>query len=156
MKGFFVKWLVSAVALWFVVWIIPGITVDRFETLLLGSLILSLLNTFIRPLITLLTLPLQIFSLGFFTLLINGFLFFLAARMVEGFTVADFASAFWGALLFSSVSFILNLSVQPSGHFNFYYREYHSRPYSKNDNIIDVEGHEVDRKDERKIGPGDS
>ena len=151
MKGFFIKWIVSAAALWFVVWIIPGITVDRLESLILASLILSLLNTFIRPIITLLTLPLQIFTLGFFTLLVNGFLFLLASHLVEGFYVAGFSSAFCGALLFSVVSFILNISVSPSGRFHVYNRDDRDRPSPQDDNVIAVEGHEIDRKDEKKI-----
>lgn len=156
MRGFLIKWVVSAAALWFAVWIIPGITVDGFESLLQASLILTLLNTFIGPVITFLTLPLQVFTLGIFTLLVNGFLFFMASKMVEGFCVTDFTSAFWGALLFSIASFILNLSGHSRGKFNFYFQENHSRTSPKNDNIIDVEGHEVGREDEKKIGPGDS
>ena len=150
MNGFFIKWFISAVALWFVVWIIPGITVDRWETLGLASLILSLLNTFIRPAITWLTLPLQIFTLGIFTLLVNGFLFSLVGKMVEGFYVAEFASAFWGALLYSIFSFLLNIFVQPNGQFRFYYQGYRKQSSPPDDQVIDVEGHVIDGEEEKK------
>ena len=82
-RAFFIKWLLNTAALCIVVWIVPGITAVRLDSLALASLILGFLNTFIRPVLVAITLPLQIFTLGFFTLLINGFLFLLAGRMVD-------------------------------------------------------------------------
>ena len=150
MKGFFIKWVISSAALCCVVAIIPGISVARWDNLLIAALVLSLLNNFIRPILMVLTLPLQILSLGVFTLLMNGFLFFLAAKIVDGFYVDQFGSAFWGALLYSIVSFTLNYSIQPSGEFRVFYRNSRRESSSQDKNTIDVEGHVTDDGDEEK------
>ena len=85
MVAYFVKFIINTSALWLVVWLVPGISADRWETLVFASVILGLLNTFLRPIINLLTLPLQVFSLGLFTLVVNGFLLALAGQLVDRF-----------------------------------------------------------------------
>ncbi len=147
MTGFFVKWIINILALLVVVWVIPGISVDHLETAVLAAFVLGLLNAFLRPIIVYLTLPLQILSLGIFTLLINGFLFYLAGEMVKGFHVAGFASAFWGAFLFSIVSFLLNLFISSKGNISVHYQGYYSRPPERDENVIDVEGKVTDQSD---------
>ncbi|MFA5100196.1 MAG: phage holin family protein [Candidatus Omnitrophota bacterium] len=138
--GFFVRWWVNIIALLAVVLLVPGIHVDRFLTALLAALCLGLVNAFLRPLLIWLTLPLNILSLGFFTLLINGFLFFLVSRIVPGFVVVSFWNAIWGALAFSIFSFILNLMINPSCGVNT--RSYKTKDTGKprRDDVIDVEG----------------
>jgi len=154
MKNFFLKWIVNTAALWVVVWIVPGIWASRLESLVVASLVLGLLNTFIRPFLLIVTLPLQIFSLGFFTLVINGFLFYAAGRMVEGFTINGFWSAFRGALFFSIISFIINLVLQPGGNVQFHYQRYSGQPdKSRDKDIIDVEGEVSDGDNKPRIGP---
>lgn len=103
------KWVLNSFALFFVMKIIPGIQIDHFGDLMLATLVLGLLNTFLRPIIVLLTLPVTLLTLGLFTLVINGMIFFLAAHLLEGFRVAGFGVAFVAALLFSIFSFVLNL-----------------------------------------------
>jgi putative membrane protein len=103
----------NAFALYFVMKLVPGIQIDRFQDLLLGTLIIGLLNAFLRPVIVLLTLPVTLLTLGLFTLVINGVIFYLAAHLLEGFRVSGFGSAFVAALLFSLFSSILNMIFQP-------------------------------------------
>ena len=151
MVAYFVKFIINTSALWLVVWLLPGISADRWETLVFASVILGLLNTFLRPIINLLTLPLQVFSLGLFTLVVNGFLLALAGQLVEGFHVSDFLSAVVGALFFSVISFILNLFILPGKAARFYYKDSRRARY-RDDDVIDVEGHVSEDKDNKKIG----
>src|SRR3989338_11044424 len=93
------RWLFSAAALMLLPYVIAGISVQSFYSALVAALILGLINSLIRPVLLLLTLPVNVLTLGLFTLVINTFLFWLAATVVKGFNVADFWSAFWGALI---------------------------------------------------------
>lgn len=113
MRIFLLKWLVNTVSLFAVVNIISGITVTSWVSVVAAALVLGLLNAFLRPLILLLTLPVNILTLGLFTLLINAFMFYLASVLVKGFEISDFGHAFLGAILFSIVSFLLNLLIRP-------------------------------------------
>lgn len=103
------KWALNSFALFFVMRLISGIQIARFQDLLLATLALGLLNTFVRPVIVLLTLPVTLLTLGLFTLVINGLMFYLAAHLVPGFHVSGFGAAFVAALLFSVFSFLLNI-----------------------------------------------
>jgi len=109
MTRLILKWVLNAFALFFVMKLVPGIQIDRFQDLLVGALVLGLLNAFLRPLVLLLTLPVTVVTLGLFTLVINGLMFYLAATMVHGFQVSGFGAAFVAALLFSIFTFILNM-----------------------------------------------
>jgi len=113
LKAFLLKWLINAVALFVVVNVVAGISVGRWQTMLAGALVLGLLNAFFRPLLILLTLPINVLTLGFFTLIINGLILYLAAWLIKGFYVAGFWNAFVAALVFSIVSFLLNLLIRP-------------------------------------------
>jgi len=103
------RWVLNAFALFFVMKLIPGIRIDRFGDLMLATLIIGLLNAFLRPILVLLTLPVTLATLGLFTLVINGVIFYLAAHLLEGFRVAGFGTAFVAAFLFSIFSFTLNV-----------------------------------------------
>jgi putative membrane protein len=138
--GFFIRWWVNIIALLAVVLLVPGIHVDKFTTALWASLALGLVNAFLRPALFAVTLPLSILSLGFFTLLINGSLFFLVSRVVPGFTVTSFWNAVWGALAFSIFSFILNLMIKPSGRIDTRFYKSKDTGGTRRDNVIDVEG----------------
>lgn len=102
-------WALNSCALFIVMKLIPGIQIDRFQDLLVATLVLGLLNAFLRPIIILLTLPVTLLTLGLFTLVINGLMFYLAAHLVSGFQVTGFGAAFFAALLFSLFSFVLNM-----------------------------------------------
>lgn len=109
--GFLFKWLSNVVALFIVIQFVSGVAVDRWQSLFLAGLVIGLLNAFLRPILIFLTLPVNILTLGLFTLVINGFLFYLAAQLVKGFTVTGFGSALVAAILFSIISFILNIFI---------------------------------------------
>jgi putative membrane protein len=108
-KHLLIRWIVNITALLVVAHIVSGIALDNWVTVFVAAVVLGLLNTFLRPLLILLTLPVTVLSLGLFTLFINAFLFYLASHMVSGFQVSGFGQAFIGALVFSIVNFLLNL-----------------------------------------------
>jgi len=117
MTRLFLTWALNACALFIVMKLVPGIQIDRFGDLLIATLVLGLLNAFLRPLVILLTLPVTILTMGLFTLVINGVMFYLAANMVSGFHVTGFGSAFLAAFFFSIFSFILNMIFQTKPDF---------------------------------------
>ena len=88
-----VKWIMSAVALYLVAMYIPGIHVPSFQVALIAALALGLLNALVKPVLWLLTLPINLITLGLFSFVLNGAMFLLATKFVEGFTVD---SLFWG------------------------------------------------------------
>ncbi len=103
-----VRWLLGAGALMLIAYYVPGIRVASFYAALVAALILGLINALIRPFIILLTLPINILTLGLFTLVINALMFWLASSVVKGFFVAGFWPAFWGALSMCVVSWAIN------------------------------------------------
>ena len=115
MVGFIIRLFANIVSLLAVAKFVPGINVDSSRTLVVAALVLGLVNAVLRPFVLLLTLPLNVLSLGLLTFFINGFLFYLVSKVVKGFYVSDYLSAFLGALAFSLVSFMLNLLIKPSG-----------------------------------------
>jgi putative membrane protein len=106
------KWLVScavnAAALIVADWLLKGIYISGFFSAFLAALVLGVVNTLIRPVLILLTLPLTAVTLGLFIFVINAVTFGLAAWLVPGFHVYSFGGAFWGAIITSLVSWILN------------------------------------------------
>lgn len=103
------KWALNSCALFIVMKLVSGIQIDRFQDLLLATLVIGLLNVFLKPIIVLLTLPVTIMTLGLFTFVINALIFYLAANLVPGLHVTGFGTAFIAALLFSLFSFVLNM-----------------------------------------------
>jgi len=93
------RWLINAIAIMLMALYLPGIGVSGFFAALIAALVLGILNALIRPLLILLTLPVNVLTLGLFTLIINAFLFWFTSTIVKGFTVAGFWPAFWGALI---------------------------------------------------------
>jgi putative membrane protein len=104
-------WLVNALALIAVAYLVPSISVSSFTSALIAALVLGLLNAIIRPVLVLLTLPVTIVTLGLFILVINALLFWLAGSILEGFHVQGFWGAFVGSILFSIVSWLLSALV---------------------------------------------
>lgn len=97
------RWLVNALALLCLAYFLPGIAVDGFYAAIIAALVLGLVNAIIKPLIILLTLPINILTLGLFTFVINGLLFWFVGTVVKGFYVEGFWPAFFGALIMSIV-----------------------------------------------------
>lgn len=103
-----ITWLINAVALMALPFLMSSVVVTNFTTALIAALVLGLVNTLIRPVLVLLTLPVTVVSLGLFILVINALLFWLVAHWIEGFEVAGFWSAFLAALLYSIISWALS------------------------------------------------
>ena len=101
-------WLINTVALLGVAYLVPGVSVASFAAALVAALVLGLVNAVIRPILILLTLPATILTLGLFIFVINGLLFWFVGSFVQGFHVAGFWSAFFGAILYSIISWALS------------------------------------------------
>lgn len=101
-------WLLNAVALLIVAYILPGITVVGFGSALIAALVLGLLNMLVKPVLILLTLPITIVTLGLFLLVLNALMFWLAGSILRGFQVNGFWWAVGGAILYSIISALLS------------------------------------------------
>jgi len=95
-------------AIFAIAYFLPGIGVSGIYAAFIAALILGIINAILRPLLVLLTLPINVITLGLFTLVINALLFWFASTIVKGFEVADFKAAFLGALIMWLVSWITN------------------------------------------------
>jgi len=102
------RWILSALAILAVSSLVPGIHVTGFYTALIVALILGLLNAIVRPVLIILTLPINILTLGLFTFVINALLFWFVASFIKGFTVDGFWAAFFGSLIVTAVSWFVN------------------------------------------------
>ncbi len=102
------KLVIATVAILIAAYLVPGISVSSFLVALVVALILGLLNLTLKPILVLLTLPINLVTLGLFTLVINAFLFWLVGTFIEGFSVDGFIPAFVGALVVSIIGWIGN------------------------------------------------
>jgi putative membrane protein len=101
-------WLINAAALFLLPYVFPWVVVDSFGAALIAALVLGLINTLIRPLLVLLTLPVTLLTLGLFIFVINGLLFWWVGSFIEGFHVGGFWAAFFGAIVYSLISWLLS------------------------------------------------
>lgn len=109
LRSFLQSWLICTLAVLVAVYLVPGLRYQKPLDLVAASLLLGILNAVLRPLLLLLALPLLIFTLGLFMLVINALLLYLVGFLLQPhFSVEDFWAAFWGALVISIVSVILN------------------------------------------------
>jgi putative membrane protein len=108
-------WIIISVAVLVSTRIINGISVDPLWVVLIVGACLTLFNMFIKPIINILTLPLNIVTLGLFSLVVNGLLFWYLGTFIKGFSVSTFSAAFLGALLVSIINWILKKVF----HFDF-------------------------------------
>jgi putative membrane protein len=118
-----VRLIINIAALLVVVNVVPGISIPTWGVLLVTAAVIGLLNALLKPVLMVLTLPINVLTLGLFTLFINAFLFYLASEIIKGFQVSGFWAAFWGALLFSIVSVVLSFIIdkgmgKPKGSVN--------------------------------------
>jgi len=107
-------WLINAVALMAVAYLLPGINVSDFVTALVAAVVLGLVNAVIRPILILLTLPATLLTLGLFIFVINGLLFWFVGSYLSGFVVAGFWWGVAGAIAYSIVSWALSALLLPS------------------------------------------
>jgi putative membrane protein len=111
-----IRWLVITAAILLCSVLIPGIRVDSLSTAFISAGALGLINVFIKPALIILTLPLNIITLGFFTFIINAFLLRLVAYFISGFYVGGFFAALGGALVISLVSWLANRFIVGTGN----------------------------------------
>mgnify|MGYP003433613091 CR=1 FL=1 len=107
-----VRWLLLAAALLLVAYLYPGVTVASFGAAMLAALVLGLLNSIVRPLLVLLTLPVTLITLGLFLFVINALMFWAAAGVLSGFNVAGFAAALIGSLIYSLCGMVIDVAVE--------------------------------------------
>ncbi|HXM81280.1 MAG TPA: phage holin family protein [Burkholderiales bacterium] len=104
-------WLINTLALILVAYLMPSISVSSFWSALLAAAVLGLVNTVIRPILILLTLPVTILTLGLFIFVINGLLFWFVGSVLQGFVVANFWAGFFGAIIYSIISWALSALI---------------------------------------------
>ncbi len=141
LKEFLKRWLITTVGVLVATHMVAGIRYANWQALLVATLALGWLNAFLRPLLVLLSLPLVVVTLGLFTLVINAVLLYLVGQF-KAFHVDSFGDAFWGALVISLVSLLLN-SLTRSGDARIeVHRGKRPRPGDKSDGgdgpVIDV------------------
>lgn len=101
------QFLVSAASLLVVAWLGIGVQVDGIIPALVGALVLALANLIVRPIVVVFTFPVNILTLGLFTFIINGFIFYLVSAVVPGFSVRSFWAAILGALLTGIITHVV-------------------------------------------------
>jgi len=106
-----IQWLITAVAIGIAAMLIPGVDVDIVGAVLL-AVVLALINVFIKPIINLLTLPINVVTLGLFSLVVNALLIMLAAMVVPGFSVDGFWPAFFFAILLALISALFGMGLK--------------------------------------------
>lgn len=104
-----IVWILNAVALLAVAYVLPGIVISSFGSAMLAALVLGLLNALVKPLLILLTLPITVVTLGLFLLVLNALVFWLAGSLFKGFQVEGFWWAVAGALLYSVISGLFSM-----------------------------------------------
>jgi len=107
-----VRWLLLAAALLLVARLYPGVTVASFGAAMVAALVLGLLNTLVRPLLVLLTLPVTLVTLGLFLFVINALMFWSAAGVISGFHVAGFGAALVGSLIYSLCGMVIDVAME--------------------------------------------
>ncbi|MGA2707892.1 MAG: phage holin family protein [Steroidobacteraceae bacterium] len=115
MLGFLMRAAIAALGLWLATAWVHGVSIDGPSTLILAGILLGLVNAIVRPIAILLTLPMTIFTLGLFLLVINAGMVGLVAWMLPGMQVAGFWPAFWAGLIVSLVSIVGSWFIGPKG-----------------------------------------
>lgn len=106
-----VKWLLCAAALLVVAYVYSGVQVQSFGSAMIAALVIGLLNTVVRPILVILTLPVTIITVGLFLLVVNGLMFWMASGLLGGFHVTDFWAAMLGALIYSVLGLLIDRLV---------------------------------------------
>lgn len=124
MRGFLVRWTVSAIALYLTSSVVRGIEVRSIGSLLMAALMIGIINAFVRPVVLLLTLPISVLTFGLFILVVNAAMLVLASAFVPGFEVHGFWAALWGWLLLSIFTFCINVLIGEHGSFEVVHFRY--------------------------------
>jgi putative membrane protein len=106
------NWVLNAIALNIVAYFVPGVFIRDFKAALFAIIVISLLNTVVKPIIILLTLPVTVITLGLFIFVINAILLLIAGSITPGFEVNGFGTAIIGSILFTVVTMVFNRLVK--------------------------------------------
>ena len=115
MNGIFIRWLILTIAIIVTSYLLDGIQVSGFFSAFFAAAILGVLNAFFRPFLLIITLPINILTLGFFTFVINAILLMMASGVIPGFEVAGFWSAVFGSLFISLISWFITSFINGKG-----------------------------------------
>jgi putative membrane protein len=115
MRGVLLRWLILTLAIMTAAYLFSGIHVNGFGSALFAALVLGILNAFFRPILFILTLPINVLSLGLFTFVINAVLLLMTSGVIGGLVVDGFGSALFGSLIISLVSLLLSSFVSDRG-----------------------------------------
>lgn len=115
MTGLLLRWLILTVAIMVAAYLFSGIHVSGFGSALFAALILGILNAFFRPILFVLTLPINVLTLGLFTFVINALLLMMTSGVIGGLVVEGFGSALFGSLIISLVSWLLSSFINDRG-----------------------------------------
>lgn len=115
MKWILIRWLILTASITLASYLMDGIHIEGFKSALLASAVLGLLNAFFRPILIILTLPINILSLGLFTFVINAMLLRMASGLINGFEVHGFWAAVIGSLIISIINWLLSSFVNEGG-----------------------------------------
>lgn len=126
MNGILIRWLTLTGAILFTSYLLESIQVSGFAAAFFAAAMLGILNALFRPVLILLTLPLNILTLGFFTFIINALMLKMASGVISGFDVQGFWPAVFGSLIISVVSWLLNSFISGRGTVTYY--SAHHRP----------------------------
>ena len=107
-----VRWLLLAAALLLVAHLYPGVVVNSFGSAMIAAFVIGLLNTLLRPILVLLTLPVTLLTLGLFLFVINALMFYFAASVLDGLHVAGFVAALIGSLLYSLCGMVIDVAME--------------------------------------------
>lgn len=105
------KWLLLAAALLVVSYLLPGVAVQSFGAALIAAFVIGLLNTLVRPLLVLLTLPVTVLTVGLFLFVINALMFWSASGLLSGFHVTGFWTALFGSLIYSVLGLVIDSAL---------------------------------------------
>ncbi len=119
LTGFFIQWGITALSLWVASHVFSGIRFSNTSSLIVSALLLGFANAVLRPLLIILTLPLTLVTLGFFLLVINALMLLLVAKVVSGFKISGFWTAFFASLFISLLSMALG-SLVPDAEMTIY------------------------------------
>ena len=131
MNGILIRWLTLTGAIIFTAYLLDGIHVSGFVSAFFAAAMLGILNALFRPILIILTLPINILSLGLFTFVINALLLKTASSVIRGFDVEGFWYAIFGSLIISAISWLLNSFINERGTVTYYstdYRAGHTQP----------------------------
>jgi putative membrane protein len=119
LAGFFIQWGITSFSLWVASLLFNGIRFSSTSSLIISALLLGFANALLRPLLVILTLPLTLVTLGFFLLVINALMLLLVAKLVGGFSISGFWTAFFASMFISLLSMALG-SMVPDAEMTVY------------------------------------